>query len=396
MEHIKQWNLSVVPLFIKWRFFMRKIKVLHIAEAAGGVEKYLENLFKYSNNDVKNYLIYSQNYHSKILINSDDSYEINMAHGIDLIKDIKSIRLIKNIINVIKPNIIYAHSSKAGALARLANINKKYILIYNPHGWSFNEIPRNIRGRIKNFSFKSIERFETPFTDKIICISDFEKNTAIKNRIAPEKKLKVIYSGIDLSLNYKKNNISRDKLNIPTNAFLVGMVARITETKAPDIFVKAAKIIKERIPNAYFIMIGDGNLKSQIISLIQKYNLSACFKITGWVDNPIEYIKLLDVGLLLSRWEGFGLVLPEYMNSGIPIVATRVGGIPDVIKNQFNGILVPPDDPIRTANAVAIFYTDSSLRRKMIINGKNIVRKRFNVEQEINNTLALYKEFWKE
>ena len=84
------------------------------------------------------------------------------------------------------------------------------------------------------------------------------------------------------------------------------MVGRISKQKAPDVFVEAAKKIKDKIKNAYFVIVGNGDMEAEIKKYIVNHNMQNCFHITGWVENPMEYIRLFDVACLLSRWEGFG------------------------------------------------------------------------------------------
>ena len=97
--------------------------------------------------------------------------------------------------------------------------------------------------------------------------------------------------------------------------------------KAPDVFVKMAKKVKDAVPNAHFIIVGNGNQEGKIRRYAECNGFSDNLYITGWVDNPMSYVELFDVACLLSRWEGFGLALPEYMMVGKPIVASKVDAI---------------------------------------------------------------------
>ena len=171
--------------------------------------------------------------------------------------------------------------------------------------------------------------------------------------------------------------IQRKSIGIPEDAYIIGNVGRLSKQKAPDVFVEAAALIKQKIPNAYFIMVGDGNERSKVEKLIQKYELSKSFMITGWVNNAISYMNLFDVGTLLSRWEGFGLVLAEYMLCGIPIVASKVDAIPYVVRDGEDGVLVPVDDPEAVAQKIFSLFKDSSLCKTLINNGKITVQRRF-------------------
>ena len=367
----------------------KKIRVLHVAEAAGGVERYLETLFKYSKDQVENILVCSQNYdYKKFKILADRVIVLRMAHDIEPSSDIKVERTLRRIIKQLKPDIVYAHSSKAGAFARIADLGLNNKVIYNPHGWAFN-MQQSAK---KKEMYKWVEKISAHFCDKIVCISDAEKESALREKICKSSKLQVIYNGIDLEEIEKTTPMSRDQLGIPKDAFVVGMVGRLSKQKAPDTFVKAAKLIKEKIPNAFFLMVGDGELRDQVESLINQYDLGSSFLITGWVDNPTAYMKIMDVGMLLSRWEGFGLVLPEYMACGVPIIATNVDAIPNIIQDGVNGMLVKADDEQNIAGTVISLNSNTAFLNKLCVNELNCVKSKYNGKRVAHQTYELLKE----
>lgn len=368
----------------------KRICVLHVAEAAGGVERYLQTLFKYSDKkQVENILVCSQNYdYKKFEKLADRLIVLKMAHQINPSSDIKVEKALRKIIKEIKPDIVYAHSSKAGALARIADLGLKNKVIYNPHGWAFNMQ----QSTEKKEMYKWVEKISAHFCDKIVCISDAEKESALREKICKPSKLQVIYNGIDLEEIKNTVTKTRKELNIPEDAFVVGMVGRLSKQKAPDVFVKAAKLIKQKIPNAYFLMVGDGELRDQIEAMIHKFNLDSSFLITGWVDNPTSYMKIMNVGCLLSRWEGFGLVLPEYMACSVPVIATNVGAIPNIVHNQKNGLLVNSDDSDSVADDVILLYNNESLGRKIIMNAYKDVKKNYDIRRVAVDTINLYKK----
>ena len=368
----------------------KKIRVLHVAEAAGGVERYLETLFKYTDHDqVENILICSQNYdYKKMKYLADRVIMIKMAHQIDSKSDIKSVKAIRHYIKQIKPDIIYAHSSKAGALARIADLGINNKVIYNPHGWAFN-MQQSAK---KKEMYKWVERISAHFCDKIVCISDAERESALREKICNSTKLQVIYNGIDLEEIKNAKSKTREELGIPEDAFVVGQVGRLSEQKAPDTFVKAAKSIKEKIPNAYFILVGDGELRGQIKKMIHEEGLDDSFLITGWVDNTAAYMKIMNTGTLLSRWEGFGLVIPEYMACGVPVVATDVDAIPDIISNLKNGLLAKSDDFGVIATDIINLNHDNVLATRLKNNAQNIVKEKYNIQRVVNSTTKLYRQ----
>lgn len=372
----------------------KRIRVLHVAEAAGGVERYLQTLFKYSDKEqIENILVCSQNYdYKKMKSLADRVIVLKIAHQINPSSDIKVEKALRRIIKQLKPDIVYAHSSKAGALARIADLGLKNKVIYNPHGWAFN-MQQSAK---KKEMYKWVEKISAHFCDKIVCISDAEKESALREKICKPSKLQVIYNGIDLEEIEKTTPMSRAQLGIPEDAFVVGMVGRLSKQKAPDTFVKSAKLIKEKIPNAFFLMVGDGELRDQVESLINQYDLGSSFLITGWVDNPTAYMKIMDVGMLLSRWEGFGLVLPEYMACGVPIIATNVDAIPNIVKDGVNGMLINKDSFVGAQKVCTRLNSDTELKDRIIASAKSMVKNKFGAKRVAKESIELYKNLEKQ
>ena len=366
--------------------------VMHVAQAAGGVERYLYTLLKYlDKNEYNNILVLSQSYDLEKFKEFASQIEcVEMHREIGFASEIKVIFNIRKLIKKYHPDILYVHSSKAGATARLANLGLKNVCIYNAHGWAFNMKISSKKTRI----YELIERILAPLCTKIICISDFEKESAVKRHICKPDKIQVIYNGIDFDEHKADQNWSKVELGIPEDAYVVGMVGRLEKQKAPDVFVRTAKLIKEKIPNAFFVMVGEGNEEKKTKELISSFNLTDRFLITGWVNNPLDYIRCFNVAMLLSRWEGFGLVLPEYMLEGKPVVATRVDAIPNIITNGENGILVEMDDDKGAAEAVEKIYS-TSIADELVKNGLICVKERFNAERVARDTENLFKKLSK-
>lgn len=357
-----------------------KIRILHVAQAAGGVDRYIQMLLKYLDKEkVENILVCSQDFHKDDyngLVGYFEQIEMTRAIGGN---DLKAIKEVRALIKKYNPDIVYAHSSKAGAIARVADIGLKNHCVYNPHGWAF-----NMRcSAMKKVIYTAIEKIAAPFCDKIICISDAEKQSALDKKICREDKLQVIFNGVDIESyeNGVHGAVKRKDLNIPEDAFVVGMVGRMSPQKAPDIFVKMAKKVKDVVPNAHFIIVGNGNQEAEIRKYAEENGFADCLHITGWVDNPMSYVEIFDVACLLSRWEGFGLALPEYMMAGKPIVASSVDAIPNIIRDGENGLLVEMDDDIGASEAVLRIYWDKSLKDKLVLQGMEDVHNRFNARR---------------
>lgn len=363
--------------------------ILHLAEAPGGVERYLVTLLtkmkKYP--EFEHILVCSTTFDKEKfrgLVKSVTVIE-DMHNAISMSSDSKAVLEVRRAIKHYKPDVVYCHSSKAGAIGRLANVGIKNKLIYNAHGWSFN-MKGASQKKIK--LYEMVEKFLAPMTDKIICISEYEKKSALEHGICKANKLVVINNGIDFEEYKDLHPKSRADLNIPEGTFVVGTIGRLTTQKAPDVFVKMARVVKDRIPNAFFVMvgddIGDGHFKGITQEQIKAAGLEDRFLITGWVYNPLEYMCVFDVATLLSRWEGFGLVLPEYMNMEKPIVGTKADAIPYVVGDA--GILVDIDDYKQAAESVIRLYEDKEIRSRVIETGKERV-KLFDAARTANETV---------
>ena len=371
-----------------------KIRILHVAQAAGGVDRYIRMLLKYLDKDrFENILVCSQDFNKEDYNGLVDYFEqIEMMRAIGE-SDLKAIRAVRKLIKIYNPDIVYAHSSKAGAIARIADIGFKNCCVYNPHGWAF-----NMRcSTMKREMYIAIERMAAPFCDKIICISDAEKQSALDKKICREDKLEVIFNGVDIEAyeNGTHGAVKRKDLNIPEDAFIVGMVGRVSSQKAPDVFVKMAKQVKNKVPNSHFIIVGGGDQEAEIKKYARDNAFLDCLHITSWVDNPMSYVELFDVACLLSRWEGFGLALPEYMMAGKPIVASRVDAIPNIIRDGENGLLVEVDDVTGASEAVLRIYSDEKLKNVLIKAGLETVNKKYDARRVSNETDKLFEELTK-
>lgn len=373
-------------------------KIMFISQSNGGVARYLQMFFKYI--DKKKYnviLVYPIEYiHEKNKFEKlvDHIEFVDMYREINVIKDLKSCIAIREVIKKYNPDLIYLNSSKAGALGRIANLRYRKPVIYNPHGWAFNMKTSYLKRKVYVF----IERLLSKYTDYIIAISNKEKESAVINNIADDDKIKVIFNGIDI--NEYDNNLElqkncRAKLNIPEDAIVIGMVGRISDQKAPDIFIKSAYEIKKIIPNVYFIIVGDGEKLEEIKELINRFGLEKDVLITGWIDNTFNYINSFDISMLLSRWEGFGLVLAEYMVCKKPIIATKIDAIPDLIENNVNGLLIEVDSVEECVRATINIINNEVLKNNLIFNSDNIVRKRFDVKRVVKEHDYLFSNLLK-
>lgn len=244
--------------------------------------------------------------------------------------------------------------------------------------------------KIKNIIYLIIEKFLSSITDKIVCISESEKQSAIQKKVTKLDKLELIPNGIDIEAVQRAIPKSKKELGIEDNTFVVGMIGRLSRQKAPDIFIRSAKLIHEKIPNSAYIIVGDGEEAESTIKYAQKNNLKLI--LTGWTDEPYSYLKIFDLAILLSRWEGFGLAIIEYMAAKKNIIATNVDAIPTLIDNGIDGLLVNPDSPKEVLDKVMYLRNhpiEAELMKKQALDK---VIKNYDINRVVNQHIEMFTE----
>ena len=373
-----------------------KKRIIHVAQSAGGVYRYLESFLTYSNKDkYEIILVLSEDYikyKEKLQQVSDYIEIIKMNREISIKDDLKASLSLRKIIKNYKPHLIYAHSSKAGAITRMTCLTNRIPVVYNPHGWAFN-MKTSAK---KKALYKVIERILAFRTQKIINISNYELSAALSSKIAPKEKMKLIYNGIETNIAnipVEDESTSLKILkSISEERIIIGAVGRISYQKSPLDFVEVAKKVSQQLPNSFFVWVGDGEERLQMEKLIKEYNLVEQFIITGWIENPTDYIKLFDISLLLSNWEGFGLVLIEYMLYRKPIIATRVDAIPELVEHGINGFTTDVHDTNKVTEYIMTYVHNHNLVEEYVEKSFIKVTQQFNIERVVSEHEMLFEE----
>ena len=238
--------------------------------------------------------------------------------------------------------------------------------------------------------YKAIELLLSSATDEFVCISKAEYQSAIKNGIDKGGRLKVIENGINVKAVEDAVPMVRQEIGIPEDSFVIGMVGRLTSQKAPDTFVKAAKLISEQIPKTFFLIVGNGEEEEDVKRYAWENGIN--LMVTGWTDKPYSYLKVFDIAVLLSRWEGFGLAIAEYMAAEKNLVATKVDAIPTIVDDGVDGILVDVDSPKEVADAVYYYYTHPNEAKKMRQKAKKKVSTRYDISRVVIQHKQMFEE----
>lgn len=235
-----------------------------------------------------------------------------------------------------------------------------------------------------------MEKCLSPLTDKIVCISEAEKVSAEREHIANDNKLELIPNGIDVEAVKCAVPKRRMDFGIADDAFVVGMIGRISPQKAPDIFIKSARLIHDNIKNSAFIIVGDGEEREEVECFARENDLNLI--ITGWTDEPYSYLKMFDVAVLLSRWEGFGLAVVEYMAAEKNVVATRTDAIPTLIDDGVDGLLVEVDNPEDVKEKVMWLYNHPNEAKAMRDKALQKVIKRYDISRVVDQHVEMFNK----
>jgi glycosyltransferase involved in cell wall biosynthesis len=371
---------------------MNKKHIIFILQGGkGGTSEYIKMMLKYLNSDKYEITVICHGEVYEELSNLGyNTHYVEMVREISVVKDFISLKNILSYLKSNKTDMVYSHSSKGGVLGRIAAGFLRIPNLYNPHGWSFN---MNISSKKKKF-YILVEKIVSIFTHKIIMISEAEYNEAFLKGIVSKKKLVLITNGIDLErYSRKSDDYFKQSLNIPANFKVVGMMGRLTEQKSPQTFIEIAKVVTDSYSDCKFILIGDGELKSPLEKRVSALNLEGKIIFTGWVNDPEKYISIMDVGVLTSKWEGFGLVLAEMMASGKPIVASKVDGIPFVVRNNIDGFLCRPDDVKGFAKYILRLLNEDDLYKSMSESSYKHAREQFDLNRVIRQHEIVFDSF---
>ncbi|KKP92343.1 MAG: Glycosyl transferase group 1 [Parcubacteria group bacterium GW2011_GWA2_36_10] len=319
----------------------------------------------------------------------------NLVRNIQPSKEINAFLELKKLLDSGKYHLAHLNSSKAGLIGSIAAsihnlnpLNTRLRLIYTAHGFVFNE-PLN---KIEKTIYKMSEKFSTAVENAIITVSDYDKQSAIEHKICPAHKMFTIHNGLDFNkYNFLSAEDAKKELNLDENKTYFGTIASFYKTKGHTYLLEAIKIFLEtQNREAYhWILIGDGPEQKNIEELIKKYNLEKYITIISPKNNDWKYLKAFDYFILPSVKEGLPYTLLEAGLAKIPVIATQVGGVPEIITDHQTGLLVTPANPLSLANAMKEI-TETELVNNFIENNYQNIIDNFDLNQTIQKTEELY------
>ncbi len=315
----------------------------------------------------------------------------SIVRSIRPIKDFKALLALMWLIFKEKPDIVHTHSSKAGILGRVAaKISFVPNIIHTPHGHVF----YGYFGPFTSNIFLWVEKILSRFTDHMVALTDGEMDDYIKLSVCSPEKLLKIHSGVDVKqfMNSNGNRVEkRRSLGLDQNGNVLGFVGWLLPIKGPEYLLKAMEDIWQKYPETALVFVGKGDLAMDLRAQALQVSANGRIKFLGWREDIDEIMSIFDMLVLPSLNEGMGRVLVEAMAAGKPVVASNVGGIPDLVRDGENGYLVPPADEKALADRIKKLLDDPGRAWEMGQQGRKLCQQ-FSLEAMIEKLDDLYSD----
>lgn len=300
-----------------------------------------------------------------------------LARDLEPRTDAAAVRALRELACEVRPQLVQLNSSKAGVLARVALAGLRIPVVFTAHGWAFSG-----RGGKAGAFYTNAERACAPLCQAIVCVSSWDLKLARERRIAPERKLHLIYNGVTVDLTAPARRAAGSEL-------VLGCTARLAPPK--DIATMLRALALPEAARWGLRVFGDGPDRSQLEALRAELGLGDRATFLGSRDDVPAQLADCDAFSLISDWEGLPYSILEAMAARLPVIATRVGGIPDLIVEGSTGRLIPPRDPAALAQALAELAADPARALAFGEAGFERASQTFSLERMLGRYDALFR-----
>ncbi|MBS0266752.1 MAG: glycosyltransferase [Planctomycetes bacterium] len=291
----------------------------------------------------------------------------------------------------LQPDLVHSHSIGClfycGPAARSLGIP----VVHTEH---INNIGHPMAGRFQRWRKTWLWSWAARFCQRFVCVSADIAAVLEQQRIVPKAKLRVLLNGIDTGriASAESSAELRESLQIPAGARVVGTVGRLNPIKSQHLLVRAFAKLKPQFPDTHLLLVGDGPARAQIESLVSELQLADSVHLAGYQSEPQNYLKLMNVFALPSSLEGLPLVILEAWAAGLPVVATAVGGVPDLIRHGDNGYLIPRGDELALQESLTNLLKDSSLAESMGQRARQEAVSQYDLSRMAGDYATQYRE----
>lgn len=281
----------------------------------------------------------------------DVRLEPGLRPDIAPVDDLRAVRRLTEVLERERPDVVHTHSAKAGAIGRVAahraGVGR---VVHTYHGFPFHDFQSPAR----RAAYVAIERRLGRITDVGLCVGTAVAVEAVRRRLVPPEKVRTITVDVDRTsgrgTHDERRAEARSRLGLPEDALVVGAVGRLCYQKAPEDFVAALSLLHR--PGVVGVWIGDGERAARMRRAVETARPWAPVLLAGERSDVVELLPALDVFALPSRYEGVPVAIAEAVMSGVPVVATAVNAVSDVVIPGVTGLLVPPERPELMATAI--------------------------------------------
>jgi glycosyltransferase involved in cell wall biosynthesis len=316
----------------------------------------------------------------------------DMMRDVRTFNDIRALSSIVRTIRAERPDIVHLNSSKAGGLgalaARLSGVQR---IVFTSHGLAYDE-PRFFLSRFAIFLATWMTFL---LSHRVICIS---KDTAHRATRLPfcARKVRLIYNGLHAPEMLEHDKARAQLLSvfpdIPADVPWIGTISELVPNKGLPYALKACEILRRSGERFVFLIVGSGELHQSLTALIAERGLTEHVRLIGYVAQASKLLQAFDIFTLTSRKEGLPYVLLEAGFASLPVAATNIPGINDIVEDGKSGALCPSDDPELFAHALSELLEDETLRTRLGSSLKKRVEADFNFEKMLSGTLAVYRD----
>jgi glycosyltransferase involved in cell wall biosynthesis len=329
---------------------------------------------------------------AQVLQHAIDVYDVTIQDGMTPISDYRAAIQLVHILQTQPFDILHVHGYKALWIVSYAFANhfgklpiRRPKIICTLHNFL------SARQRWIWKTFQSAKLLNLEQIDQFVTVSDplLEHIKEICKIQTPEKTCLTVHNGIAPSRQYVEPRICKRIFGVPKDSFVVGAISRLNPDKGIDILVRAMAIVQKQAPDAYLVIIGDGPEKRRLQQLASQLRVNN-IRFMGWMPEADQYMKGFQVFVQPSRREGFGMTVIEAMRASIPVIASRVGGLVEVIEDHVSGMLVQPEDPVELANAILYVYRSPYGGEKMAKSGFERMQQRYTYHTMMKQWTEIY------
>jgi glycosyltransferase involved in cell wall biosynthesis len=360
----------------------------------GGAQTHILDLIRYFRNDFDvDLVIGEEDYitNNDFLISKARALGINvhilpfLKRSISPLEDIKACKDFYSLVKTLKPDLIHAHTFKAGFIAKVVSALRNVPVIYTPHAWSFSKGTPLLQQAIAI----PLEYMLSFMTTKVICVSMDEYRLGTHRRVLRSRQGVMIHNGVaDTEYRAEPGNVTQLGNE---NPLVFVMTARFAVPKEPHLLIRALATLRE-LSSCRLWFIGDGPLLAESQALAKELGVQDDIDFLGSRDDVAELLAQAHVFVLSTNWEAMPLTILEAMRTGLPVIAHDVGGIREAVIDNVTGLVVPPRNLAALTRALERLVNNPREREGMGKAGRELYEKKFSLTQQLELTQGVYQQ----